>query len=390
LLLAVAGGDDEASAERASIGRALAAMGAALRDDADGAAREAGEGPRVVAQLHTRGEVRRYHLTPAGTTVEARPPADFSDAATLRRLLDEEAPEPRRPTALFLYGHGSGLDEVRRKRPFGAARPGGLEAALPPGALPKRLGPDPTSGRFLTNRVLRDAIAGSLRRRVDVLALNACSMALLELTDGLRDVATVQLASQVDATIWPYHELLAALVRAPDLPAEELARALVGRIEEQLARRQRRDTLVALRSAELEALTAAFQEYARQATSLLRSQWDDVRAVIIDEAQRVYDPYQVDLLSLTGRLAARRPELTAAAAEVRARFAAARVACAVAPERGEVHGLSLFCPDDVEVELEAPYRGTRFAHSHWALFLRELHGQLAQLQGAQAPPAAPT
>lgn len=340
--------------------------------------------PRIIAQLHTRKAVRRHRLGAGHASVELLPPAKASDERTLRDFLDatyeEGAP---RATALILYGHGSGLDNVYRRRAPRARHfhlHGAAHSPVARGAAQqkqKQLGPDPLSGEFLTNHALRDAIAHSRRRAVDVLAFNACSMAMLEVAEELRDVAAIQLASQVEATLWPYGALTAALSAAPRLSAEGFAQALVHAVREQLARQERHDTLAAFRSAEVARLTRAFFAYAARAVELLPEHGEDIITAVMVEAQRVYDPYQIDLLSLTTRLAGRLRALSGAADDVSQSFAAAHLASAAHRSRGDVHGLSLFCPMDLDVVLTAPYAGTRFEDSAWSRLLGEMHRLLA-------------
>lgn len=344
---------------------------------------------RITVQLHTSTGAQRHRFSGEQVEVEPLGFVNASKVSTLRGFLDDTGGGDggdggeARATALILYGHGSGLDNVFRKRRLVAARSRGacgdraLTWRCPDGATPRRVGPDPGSGEFLTNRALRDAIAGSTRRKVDVLAFNACSMAMLEIAEELRDVAAIQIGSQVDALIWPYGALAAALAERPRLSAEALGRELVAQVGAQLEGGKRHDTISAFRSASVAQLTLAFQDYATRATGLLCSHREEVYEAVVVEAQRVYDPYQVDLLSLTTRLAARLGELSGAAAKVHEHFTAAHLASTAHPARGDVHGLSLFCPTDTGVVLGPPYADTRFAGSAWAKFLDELHHQLA-------------
>lgn len=342
--------------------RAISQLRPATRDGA----------ARVVVQLYTRAGVWRIRLRPEGDERATIARCDFSDPCALRDLLDAEAPDAAAPLALVLFGHGSGLDRVWRGG--GAKSRSDYQQHL---VNPKRLGFDPVSGRFLTNEELRVALASSRRGSVEVLAFNACSMMMMEIAHLLREVAPLQLGSQVDATIWPYDALAGALLAAPPPSAEQLARALLRAVQAELDEEQRRDTLSAVRSSELGPLVAAFQQLAAQALELFPRAPERVLAAVA-AAQRVFDPVQGDLLSLTTRLGEHCAELHDASARVAACFAAACVGNAAHPLLGDLHGLSLFIPLDPAVLLEPPYDETAFEGSPWARLLAAVNQRLRE------------
>src|SRR6185295_7365766 len=184
---------------------------------------------------------------------------------------------PAGATALTLWAHGSGLDHIHdyRKKPGGpgggglggspTSEPTGLLAAdqaarlrtpygralSPRGRLtawlPRhpgygcRWGPDPNTGRFLTNVTMKKAIAASLAGHVDLLAINACWMATLEVEYELRHAAPAIVASQVYAKPWPYRAIVEALSRRPAQTAEQLAQTIVTAVGAEIAAGQRDD-----------------------------------------------------------------------------------------------------------------------------------------------------
>jgi Clostripain family len=242
-----------------------------------------------------------------------------------------------------------------------------------------RWGPDPNTHQFLTNVGMKKAILASARQRVEVLGLNACWMASLEVEYELRNVSDVQIASQVSANPWPYGAIIATLAAAPDLPAEQLAQAIVASVRSEIMAGKRKDAISALLSGPaMDELATAFDAYAKRAMALLESDWEAVSKAVMVEAQRVDDPYQVDLMSLIHELGKHDLKAKIAAASVASKYRAMLLANAASATHPGVHGLSIFCPKTTHVDLGDAYRGTDFRTNTWAQFLKAFQIKLAR------------
>jgi len=369
----------------------------------------------IAVQVMAKGQTTRYWISSADRhrTETLSEVVDASHQAPLTALLNLVGKRfPAASTALTLWAHGSGLDHVHdyRKKPGGpgggglggaagssgvlagdqAARlrtphgralsaRGRLDAWLPrhPG-YGCRWGPDPNTGRFLTNVTMRKAIAASLGGRVDVLAINACWMATLEVEYELRHAAAAIVASQVYATAWPYGAIVEALARHPDQATDQLAQTVVAAVAAEIAAGKRDDAVSALRcGAAMEALAAAFDTYAVRVTGLIDTAWDAVRKAIMEDVQRLDDPYQADLASVVERLGQQDPQAQRAGLAVARQLEATRIGNTVHHQHPGLQGLSIFCPKDVEVDLADAYAGTEFRTHAWAGFLAKFQPRLA-------------
>src|SRR5262245_16897626 len=229
----------------------------------------------IVVQAMAKSHTTRYWLS-AGQKPRKQVLGieDASKPATLTRFINDANRElPADSTAVVLRAHATGLDNIHD---YPAMTGGGLggndlvqAAASPadPVALgnlfggygrveepgqPERYGcrwgPDPNTNHYLTNVSMKKAIAATRDTRVQLLGLNACWMATLEIEYELRSVADVIVASQVYAKPWPYGAIAKALCNAPEQTAEELARNIVASVKSDIARGTRRDAVSAFRS----------------------------------------------------------------------------------------------------------------------------------------------
>lgn len=355
---------------------------------------------RIAVQLMARDRTTRHWIAP-GRDVRSEVLPEVVDAgheAPLTAFLDAAGARfPAAATALVLWAHGSGIDHVhdtpaRRDgglgggvEPRAAARPPPapwidppLRAPCPPVPYGCRWGPDPNTGHFLTNVAMKQAIAASARGRVDVLGLNACWMAALEVEYELRRVAAIEVASQVYARPWPYRAIAAALSRAPAPSGEQLARAIVAAVRAEIAADQRRDAISAFHAEHaFDDLAAAFDIYARRVTALIDRDWPAVRDAVLHEALRIDDPLQVDLGSLVKVLGRNDAHAREAAHAVAWQLHTMRIANAAHRAHLRVQGLSVLCPRDTDVDLAAAYLGTEFRTHSWSGFLAKLQRRLA-------------
>jgi hypothetical protein len=172
------------------------------------------------------------------------------------------ATAPAARTALLLWNHGNGWDELDAP-----SSPAPLSRAITGRtALPSRqsilLDTDSQGARarFLPNHQVKLAIRAA-GVPLDVLGFDACAMATFEALYEFRDVAKVIVASEENVLSpgWPYAPLLRKVAFTPWLDAEGFARAAVGeygRFYEELYPRMpmpdRRGTLSAFRADGLE------------------------------------------------------------------------------------------------------------------------------------------
>jgi hypothetical protein len=364
----------------------------------------------VAVQVMAKGKTTRHwisaHRDPQAETLDEV--VDSSRQAALTGFLDEAGKRfPAAATALVLWAHGSGIDHVHdapAKRGPGLGGPapigpasglrrtgrGGGPALL--GCAPWlgkatdapdapgygcRWGPDPNTGHFLTNVTMKKAIAASQLGRVDLLGLNACWMAALEVEYELRGVAGVEVASQVYAKPWPYRAIAEALSRTPAPSAEQLARAIVAGVRAEITAGHRQDAISAFRAGQaFDDLAAAFDIYARRVTALIDSDWDAVREAVMNEALRIDDPLQADLASLVKVLGRHDQRAREAAHAVAWQLHTMRIANAAHRSHLRVQGLSVFCPKDTDVDLADAYQGTEFRTNSWASFLAKFQDRL--------------
>jgi len=371
----------------------------------------------IAVQVMAKGRTTRYWISEHDKTrTEVLPDVvDASHQAPLTAFLNLAGKRlPAGATALTLWAHGSGLDHIHdyRKKPGGPGggglgggsrtEPTGLLATdqaarlrTPYGRalssrgrlaawLPRhpgygcRWGPDPNTGRFLTNVTMKKAIAASLAGQVDLLAINACWMATLEVEYELRHAAPAIVASQVYAKPWPYRAIVEALSRRPVQTAEQLAQTIVAAVGAEIAAGQRDDAVSAFRAGTaLDDLVAAFDAYAELATHLIDTDWEAIRAAVLTGVQRLDDPYQADLVSLVKLLGKQDRHAHAAGQAVVQQLEAMRIGNAAHPQHPGLHGLSIFCPKSTEVDLADAYAGTEFRANAWSGFLAKFQPRLA-------------
>jgi hypothetical protein len=372
----------------------------------------------VAVQVMAKGRTTRYWISSDDKiATEVLPElVDASHQASLTGFLNVAGKRfPAAATALTLWAHGSGLDHIHdyHKKPggpggggLGGAVPGDPIAGLLAGHQAARLrtpygralsargrtaawlprhpgygcrwGPDPNSGRFLTNVTMKKAIAASLAGQVDVIAINACWMATLEVEYELRHAAAAIVASQVYAKPWPYRAIVEAMSRRPVQSAEQLAQTIVTAVSAEIAADQRNDAISAFRAGPaMDELAAAFDAYAQLATHLIDTDWQAVREAVVTGVQRLDDPYQADLVSLARLLGKHDRHTHAAGQAVVQQLEAMRIGNAAHHAHPGLHGLSIFCPRSIDVDLADAYAGTEFRTNAWASFLARFQPRLA-------------
>jgi len=155
---------------------------------------------------------------------------------------------PAERTALVLWGHGSGHDDQNVYRavrgsmnPRTAARlaqrrlgffSGTRRSILEQGPT-RGYGYDDTAGDFLDNAELRKAlleVREILGRRLDILGLDACLMAMIEVAYQIHDVANILVASErtEPGDGWSYSRAFRGLPAHPGTTPHKLVRDIVG------------------------------------------------------------------------------------------------------------------------------------------------------------------
>ena len=188
---------------------------------------------------------------------------------------------------------------------------------------------------FLDNIELKKVMASikrKLKRKIDILGMDACLMSMLEVSYQMRDVAEFSVGSEETepGEGWPYDRILAALAAKPDMSPEELSKTIVSQY---LASYKSADcvTQSAVKLSDLKPLASAVNGLAKALKKILtnsasRTALINARAQV-QEYSRPYDDY-CDLLDLCSLLEANltAPKILSACDEVKQAAAAAIIA----------------------------------------------------------------
>ena len=168
---------------------------------------------------------------------------------------------------------------------------------------------------FLDNIELKRVmgkVKNALRRKIDILGMDACLMSMVEVAYQIRDGADYTVGSEETepGDGWPYDRILKVLAARPGMTPEELSKVIV---TEYLASYRAGDNVTqsAVRLASLTPLASAVDGLSRAlknalATEALRTALLTVRAQV-QEYSRPYDDY-CDLLDLCARLEKSMPD----------------------------------------------------------------------------------
>jgi len=158
---------------------------------------------------------------------------------------------------------------------------------------------------FLDNIELKKVLATikkKLKRKIDILGMDACLMSMLEVNYQMRDLAEFSVGSEETepGEGWPYDRILKALAAKPDMTPEELSKTIV---KEYLASYKATDVVTqsAVKLSALKPLATAVDGLARALMGILaetaaRTALINARAQV-QEYSRPYDDY-CDLLDL--------------------------------------------------------------------------------------------
>ena len=162
---------------------------------------------------------------------------------SLTKLLTWASGFPAKRTALVIFGHGNGVHDWKTI----AARPVALIA------------PTTSYADALTIPELRSGIEAAQLPKLDILAMNACLMGMIEIAYELRDVGKVMIASELDDSDhgWPYAEILQRLAAHPAIGAEELSAVILDETRKKYEQETMGRVIAALRLDALEAVAQA-------------------------------------------------------------------------------------------------------------------------------------
>lgn len=231
-----------------------------------------------------------------------------------------------------------------------------------------------------------EAIARQLGQPVDVLGMNACLMASVEVAYQIRQHARVYVASEglVPAQSWPYDDILAALKAEPDVDAGALGKLIVERYIAAYRRLQPLPASVTLTALQLAGIDA-LAEAVRALAAGLRG---DVQRQIgpIWNAQRADQPaFQFQLYDLAGFCRALLAQTGAVSQEIL--LAVQGVLAALAdpalllaadhldPAYDKFGGVNTYLIPPLPGKTPSPYYGqTAYAQAtNWGQFLADYH-----------------
>lgn len=250
--------------------------GAGVVDLAEMKAVGSGDRINVVAQFDrvgTKGETQRYYLRKGTTTakdvVKKLGETNMGDPKVLEDFVTwAVASYPAQCYMLVLWNHGAGWDDAnlyegdvfsgatppvaRKKQPLpqrgrarGAALPmsqtrAGLShtrralfrSTVQKAVSSRGIAFDDQAQDFLDNVELKRVMTGikkRLGRKLDILAMDACLMSMIEVAYQMRDVAEVTVGSEETepGDGWPYDRILKALAAKPAMGAEDLGKTIV-------------------------------------------------------------------------------------------------------------------------------------------------------------------
>jgi hypothetical protein len=299
---------------------------------------------------------------------------------------------PAKRTMLVIWNHGQGW-----RAPDEDGIPAPAVPAVPHGGY-RYVSNDDDTGDKLFNRAIQDALTKSLGgQAIDLIAFDACLMAMIETAYALRGVARVMVGSEElePGNGWNYSRWLQPLVDAQGkVDARELARMLVLGMKAEYGN----DDATTLSATDLEKvapLATAISAFAEVATPQIASHLPDFRSA--RQACRNYAPgyglHSIDLGRYMEQVekGSFTPALKQRAAEVRGCLGKAIVENYASSKRQAdygSYGLGIYYPNSGAAHANDPDREGYDVDNHrfpvefvekekWATFLREYWKQVA-------------
>jgi hypothetical protein len=364
----------------------------------------------IVVQIDTlRAKLtRRYYVTKKQTRQKD----------VVMTLKETDTGDPKVASAFFAWGirnypaerylvgfwnHGSGIDETdvyaaSRARGIPVSRAKARVVASHPvrralfsttrrqilGRRTRAIAYDDSAKDFLDNKELATVLANTAAAAghpVDVLGLDACLMAMVELAYEMRDNAGVIVGSQQlePGDGWPYHKVAGAIAANPSITGRELASRIVRDYVASYT-----DDSVTQSAVDTSAVAALARAVSELATALIAGLDDATLYRAIDRsvkaAQRFDTKDFVDLGSLAALLAKNAAGTPVAAAATRVLDQVRSPALIIAQgKKGTdvkgAEGVSIYMPQ-LEPDTEVDYGRLDFAHdTRWPDFLRAWAGR---------------
>lgn len=346
----------------------------------------------------------------AGEQPESLPELDSGDGQTLVDFVGWASERwPAHRYALILWSHGNGWDQAELAQIARAASPPDFDVAetTDRGAsllrraffrstlrriaeLPTRsqraVCVDDGSGHSLDTVELGRAmaqIAATLGRPLDLLGMDACLMANLEVVYELRSSVRALVASEAPETDsgWPYQAVASLFNAAPASEPVALAGAIVRAFGEaaDLKRDKRASTLVALDLSQVDGLATQTDTLADALLAGIPATRQTLWAAHAKTA-RFWGDTLADLGQLCERLKTKADaQVNAAAAALRQRLApggAITAAFARGKDVAGVGGLSIYLPIPRKTLISKFYAETAFARERrWAALLEAYAGE---------------
>jgi hypothetical protein len=150
---------------------------------------------------------------------------------------------------------------------------------------------DDTSGDKLYNREVADALREALDgRKLDIVGFDACLMGTIEIAYGLRETASVMVASEElePGDGWDYSDWLAELQTRPDMDARDLGKIMVSSYQKHYEQRDKATTLSAVDLSKVHLLADAITDTARALIASVPSELEAIKSS--RRACRTYAP----------------------------------------------------------------------------------------------------
>ncbi|MFA7059549.1 MAG: clostripain-related cysteine peptidase [Pedobacter sp.] len=207
---------------------------------------------------------------------------------------------------------------------------------------------------FLDNIELKKVLANikkKLKRKIDIIGMDACLMSMAEVAYQIRDTADFSVGSEESepGDGWPYDRILKALAAKPDMAPEELSKTIVSQYIASYKSTEN-VTQSAMRLAELKPLTVALDGLAKALKKILtvaasRAALINARAQV-QEYSRPYDDYcdLLDLCDLIDKGVNNAAVKTACAAVKQAAAAAIVASGCKGAAMANSHGVSIYFP----------------------------------------------
>lgn len=364
----------------------------------------------IIVQIDTlRAKLtRRYYVTKKQTRQKD----------VVQTLKETDTGDPKVASAFFEWGirnypadrylvgfwnHGSGIDETdvyagTRARGAPVSRAKARVAASHPvrralfsttrrqilGRRTRAIAYDDSAKDFLDNKELATVLANTATAAghpVDVLGLDACLMAMVELAYEMRANAGVIVGSQQlePGDGWPYNKVAGAIAANPSITARELASRIV---REYVA--SYTDDSVTQSAVDTSAVAALARSVSELAAALIAGLGDANLYRAIDRAVKAAQRFDtkdfVDLGSLASLLAKNAPGTPIATAAARVVEEVRSPALVIAQgKKGkdvkDAEGVSIYMPQ-LEPDTEVDYARLDFAReTRWPDFLRAWAGR---------------